>query len=241
MCFCFEWMKTATDAEHKCACAGKQIWLQSKTEKKGKKKRLRWSIPLLMITWSHTYRTKHLKRWIMGPSPPLQQNHSLHLPLDVWLPLILSITPSPPPHHSFFMFVCVSNRERHTITWLLSLMVWSEAHSSHRLRACATVNSVIGAPRGMSAHQGQTPKKHLPLWPLTVRCTKTVKCTVRKPTIRKPSLLNVWENPVNSYENDNNKKLYLCIYTFTQRQRNKEEEIVLIIVSKTSIKINYIL
>ncbi len=37
-------------------------------------------------------------------------------------------------------------------------MVWSEAHSSHRLRACATVNSAVGAPRGMSAHQGQTPK-----------------------------------------------------------------------------------
>ncbi len=41
MCFCFKWMKnnlaTATDAEHKCACVDKQIWLQSKTEKKGKK------------------------------------------------------------------------------------------------------------------------------------------------------------------------------------------------------------
>lgn len=41
MCFCFEWMKnnlaTAKNAEHKFACAGKVMWLQSKTEKKGKK------------------------------------------------------------------------------------------------------------------------------------------------------------------------------------------------------------
>lgn len=63
--------------------------------------------------WSHDHiqnRTKHLNRWIMGPSPPLQQNHTLHLPLSCSLS-----PPSPPPHHSFFMFVCVSKRERHTL------------------------------------------------------------------------------------------------------------------------------
>jgi len=43
------------------------------------------------------------------------------------------------------MFVCVRKRERHTITRLLSLMEWSEAHSSHCPATCTyvTVYSIL--------------------------------------------------------------------------------------------------
>lgn len=88
-----------------------------------------------MITWSHIYRTKHLNRWIMGSSPPLQQNHPLHLPLDVWVSLSFSLSPpSPPPHHSF-MFVRVSNRER-THYYMASLINGVERSSFITLCCC---------------------------------------------------------------------------------------------------------
>ncbi len=160
---------------HRCRtqiCLCRKANMVTKQDREKRKQRLRWSIPLLMITWSHTYRTKHLNRWIMGPSPPLQQNHPLHLPLDVSLSFSPS-PPSPPPHHSFFMFVRVSNRERHTITRLLSLMVWSEAHSSHRLYTCMC--DCEFCYRGSMVHECSPgtppppPKKHLTLWPLTAQ------------------------------------------------------------------------
>lgn len=58
-------------------------------------------------------------------SPPrcVSLSHSLHQPF-------------PLPHIIPSSCLCVSSRERHTITRLLSLMVWSEAHSSHRLYTC---------------------------------------------------------------------------------------------------------
>lgn len=146
---------------HRCRtqiCLCRQANMDTKQDREKRKERLRWSIPLLMITWSHTYRTNHLNRWIMGPSPPLQQNHPLHLPLGVSLSHSLH-HPLPLPHIIFFMFVCVSNRERHTITRLLSLMVWSEAHSSHRLYTCMCDCEFCWLQGARVLTRDKTPKK----------------------------------------------------------------------------------